>query len=134
MKTLPRNLFRASITLFLISLALPAFWDESGAAPGALVFLVGAVGLFFGEPTAISWLANPLLFAAWGTFEKNVWVSFVLSVLAFIASVSFLGFDKIYVIDGASEIKFRFGYWVWLASTAVMMAGTGIQIMEERKK
>ena len=140
MENLPRNLFIASIVLFLISLVLPACGNSGGdGGLGLALLLFGPLGLLAGEAIALSWLANPLLFAAWITFKKNVRISFLLSVFAFLASAYFLGFDE--MITGSNglgtmreAIEYRFGYWFWLASTAAMMVGTGIQIIDEMKQ
>jgi len=134
MKTLPRNLFIASIVLFLISQALSASWCKAKAISGIILFLRGPLGLYAEEAIAASWLVNPLLVVAWITFRKNAVISFALSVLAFIIAVSSLELGKIPPIPEIMGIWTVVVYWVWLASTVVMMVGTGIQVMEERKK
>ena len=136
MKWIPRYFFIASIVLFAISLTQSTFCTrECGYLPGIWVLLIGWLGL--GDGAAISWLANPLLFWSWIAFmfkdSKNYFIilSLILSILAFLASVSFLGFDKIVDNEGGVAVPIlhrHIGYWLWLTSTAAMVVGNGIRV------
>jgi hypothetical protein len=149
MKYVARIFFFCSIGLFLASLILPAFslgagntmW--SGQWSGAMVFLLGWGGiLLFGSSAAFTWLANPLLLAAWimaSRCSKELPLlvfSFAFSLLAVIFSAAFLQCDGIYFgnFHNAERqfiplVHLHIGYWLWLSSTIVMLIGTSIQMI-----
>jgi len=131
MKQVSRLFLICSIGLFVMSLTQPAYSAGRSTAPGWLILLVGIFGPFTGG-AGLSWLANPFLILSWLTFvEKKV--TFLFSFLAVIASSSFLLFTQIMVDEGGGygPITDRhLGYWLWLFSTIVMLAGNGIGLID----
>jgi len=130
MKQLSRLFLVCSIGLFVTSLTQPAFsagnWVET---PGWFAVLFGIFAL---SGAGLSWLANPLLILSWLTFAEKK-VSFLFSLLAVIAGSSFLLFTQIIVNEagGYGPITDRhLGYWLWLSSTIVMLAGNGIGLID----
>lgn len=91
-----------------------------------MVFLLGWFAMIKGG-AGISWLANPLLFAAWIKLKKNLKASMFLSMFAALISLSFLLFDSIIDNENGQEkeiISYRAGYWLWVTSGVVMLVGT----------
>ena len=120
-----------SMGLFTASLLLPAFCTERGQPiHGAAIILFGWLGMPLGGAN-LTWFANPLLAVAWITF-KYPKVSFWFSIFAVIVSASFLLFTQV-AVDTAGEGRviahLYLGYWLWLSSMVVMLAGNGIQMI-----
>jgi hypothetical protein len=107
--------------IFFISLWLPCYClpnDECYDGWYALCFgwlaFLGTVG--------IGWVANPLLFIAWIINKRSPLLSVIFGSIAFgvAASVPFL--TAVNGIRGELA-NYKAGYWVWLASYFVMLAG-----------
>ena len=117
---------------------------------GAFLLLFGCFGVITGG-VGVTWLANPLLLFAW-VISMAAWItamtsrsprasaalmvlvllSLAFSALAVIFSASFQLFTEIIVNEagGMNRICHRLpGYWLWLASTIVMLVGNGIQMI-----
>jgi glycerol-3-phosphate acyltransferase PlsY len=125
-KKLERGILLGSVILFLLSLTQKCYCTTAECADSIMAFLLGWAALFSGG-AGLTWLANPLLFAAWLTLNKKLKTSMLLSVFAALISLSFLLFDA--VLDNESNqmhpvISYRPGYWLWTASALVMLAGT----------
>ncbi|MDR1959787.1 MAG: hypothetical protein LBQ54_12215 [Planctomycetaceae bacterium] len=118
-----------SIILFLMSLTQPAFIVDGGMYIGFLLLLIGWLGVGLGA--GISWLANPLILVSWVTAGVPG-LSFVLSLLAALFAGSFLMFDEIIRDEGGGMEKivgYSSGYWFWLFSMLVMLAGNTIRLI-----
>ncbi|MDR1959786.1 MAG: hypothetical protein LBQ54_12210 [Planctomycetaceae bacterium] len=122
---------KGSIILFLLSLIQPAFIVKSGGMPfGFFLLLFGWLGALMGG-VGISWLANPLILVSWVTAGVPR-LSFVLSLLAVLFAASFLMFDEIIINEGGGMgkiIGYYSGYWFWLFSMLVMLAGNTIRLI-----
>lgn len=117
-----KRLFLASMGAYAVSLALPAFTTlHSGQLQyryGWEALLMGAFGVAVGQP---AWLANPLLWGAWGTRRvRIVGLSLALSLLAFAVAMMFLAINAL-PSDAAAKVEFHasVGFFVWLASIAL---------------
>jgi hypothetical protein len=114
----------ASMLLFGISLALPAYCTGTTCSHSLLVFLLGGFGLLGGH--GWSWLANPLLFVAWSTLRRSPRLSMILSTMAFIFAGLFMLGGSVPVNENGgvqSVTSLKAGYWCWLLSNGVMMLG-----------
>lgn len=117
-----------SILLFLTALIFPCFdtMEEEGEdGEGAALLLSGFFG-FFSTTAGFSWLANPALWMSWSYFTKKPRQSFIASVIAVLFALSFLLFKTIMVNEAggtSSVVKYRIGYWLWLASCLIMLIG-----------
>jgi hypothetical protein len=114
----------ASTCLYLASLPCNSFSlsPDSEFIPGYLLLLTGGFGIFSLNPTNLVWLANPLLFIAWGAnIFRLSWLSVVVSGLALAVGLYFLFCTKVSASmtswDDFSQItKLHVGYWLWIAS------------------
>jgi len=123
-KTTEAKLRLASMILFGISLALPAYCTGSTCSHSLLVFLLGGLGLLGGH--GWSWLANPLLFVSWGTLRRSPRLSMMLSTLAFLFAGLFMLGGSVPVNENGgvqSVTALKAGYWCWLLSNGLMMMG-----------
>ena len=117
-----------SIGLYLISLT-----QKSYCTPGTCEYFSGLLSLIFGwigilmlHIPAFPWLANPILLASWVLFKKKPKTSNILSIIAFILMLSFLLVDEIIDNEGgttAKVISYGLGYWLWVLSSLIMIAG-----------
>ena len=117
-----------SLSLYFVSLTQDGFAINNdyvkGDSPGFLYVLIGGFGLIFGG-AGLSWLANPFIMLSWffSFFKKDI-ISLAFSVLAVIASCSFLLFDEI-IKDEAGNYgqitDYLLGYWLWIGSCILML-------------
>jgi hypothetical protein len=113
-----------AIAIYLVCLPLDAFCVAGKCSdwPGWGILAFGAL-LVAAADANIVWLANPMLFVAWGT----VWSGHRLVALAFglgatVLALSFLSFRTVVTNEGgiAQPITgYKAGYWLWLACMAV---------------
>ena len=113
------------MALYLLSLMLPAVWQEDdnwlyetltqNALPGWWAFILGLLSMVYGYA---AWLANPLFIAAYRT--RSIKRSFIYAVLALLAGLSVqLQLVTWYDEDGRFTITgYTYGYYVWLLSFA----------------
>jgi len=121
-----------SIALFLLSLTQNCYCTASGECDsGFSLPFFGWAGMYFGG-TMFIWLANPVLFLAWQTIRRPNHASLILSMLAAFAALSFLFFKSIFEIDAeiSAITHFMAGYWLWLASSWVMVAANVIALVK----
>jgi hypothetical protein len=122
------RLITASVWLFFLSLALPAYVPQIGAQSpermfGIFAFFVGPIGLFAGH---FSWLANPLLWFAWGRFNKSKeLVALGTAIAALMVALGF-ALTKTVAVGSSGEYPYTLsvGYFVWLASIVSTIAAT----------
>ncbi len=119
-----------SIALFLVSLTqkcyLTDFANDKGMS-SLLALLTGWLGVIMSHGPAISWLANPALAVSWILFSSNSKYALLVSLVTLCLMVSFLFFKKVLVNEAGhygTIIRYEPGYWLWLASAIVMIAGT----------
>ena len=135
-KKLNKIILLSSIILFVLSLTQKCFCTTTQCSDSVMVFLLGWAALFSGA-AGLSWLANPLLIAAWLLLRKNLKVSMFMSVFAFLLSLFFLLIDS--VVDnenGGSHqvIAYKPGYWLWLLSSTCMLFGTFILMLKNNNR
>ncbi|MBK6640332.1 MAG: hypothetical protein IPG39_03425 [Bacteroidetes bacterium] len=115
-----------SIILFVLSLTQECYCTTSNCSDSIMVFLLGWAAIF-STGAGLCWFANPLLLMSWIFLKKNLKLAMFLSVASFLLALFFLVFDSI--IDnenGGSHqiVSYKAGYWLWVASHAVMLIGT----------
>ena len=124
-KKLKKAILLSSVILFLLSLTQKCYCTTSQCGDSIMVFLLGWAAVLSGA--GFSWIANPLLFAAWFTLGKNLKVSMFLSVFAALISLSFLLFDSVLDNEAGQQkqiVSYKSGYWLWIASSLCMLIGT----------
>lgn len=117
--------FFISIALFILSLTQKCYCTHNSCGDSLATFLVGILGIFTGG-AGLTWLANPLLFAAWIFWKEDLRFSLWASTLATALSFSFLAFDTIMVDEAGNYseiISYQAGYWLWLSSSITMLLG-----------
>lgn len=122
------GLISASVWLFFLSLVFPAYLPETGAQSperyfGIAAFILGPIGLFAGH---FSWLANPLLWFAWGRFNKSdEGVALALASISLLVALTFL-LGKTVAVGSAGEYPYKVlaGYFIWLASIGSAIVAT----------
>lgn len=126
-KILKKGVLGLSILLFVSSLTQKCFCTANECADSFSIFLTGVIGVFIPSST-VTWLANPVLLLAW-IFYKKPKIVIWLSLLAFLISLSFLLFSSIVVNEAgqfANITGYKLGYWLWIASSCTMLAGSSI--------
>lgn len=119
-----------SISLFLMSLALPGIVVAGDAWPGIGILLLGLMGVFTGEPANLVWLCNPLLLAAWiGNFQRQPRLALGCSAAALLGGLLLL-ICKVVVVseaggDGYEITAVGVGYWLWLGSMLPIVVASG---------
>ncbi|UZO79615.1 hypothetical protein NBT05_11690 [Aquimarina sp. ERC-38] len=123
-KTIKITTISLSIGLLIIALTQKCYCTTSLCGDSIVVFIFGAIGIFFGGAT-LCWLANPLLILSWLLINQNK-VSLLLSLASFLIASSFLLFDEI-IDDEAGHyrkiIGYELGFWLWLSSNGVTLLG-----------
>lgn len=111
-----------SIGLYVLSLTQNAFCVDGNCSgwPGYGILLFGALGLFTLNPANFAWIANPILFVAWGCLwggRGKAAVQF--GIAAFLIAFLFLLMPSVVIgEDGMPRPRtgLRLGYFLWLAS------------------
>jgi uncharacterized membrane protein len=114
--------FILSVALFLVSLTQKCYCTTASCADSIMALISGAIGFVFGG-AALTWLANPLLFASWFYNNRSPLISLILSLLSLIIMISFTFFKTIIADEAGSYkiiIAYKAGYWLWLSSGVVM--------------
>jgi hypothetical protein len=122
----------ASVALFLVCLTLDGFYIDrpgaSAAQAASELLVTGWLGLLAG---IIAWLANPLLLAGWVLFAlRQDGIALGLGLAALFCALSFLSVETVLDSDAGyfKVIEYGLGYWLWVASTAVITLGAGLAI------
>ncbi|PTQ98049.1 hypothetical protein C8P68_103208 [Mucilaginibacter yixingensis] len=127
-----------SITVFVVSLALPCFQTESsGWTNGITVFLFGAFGFIMICKAYISWFANPVLLWSWYMLRKDQGKALTLSLIAPVLAITFLFCDEIFANEGGSTTPITavgIGYWLWLGSMMVMLVGNILLVRKHQQE
>lgn len=121
-----RNIIRLSAALFIVSLTQKAYCTASTCSDSIMLLLTGWASFLYGL-IGFCWLANPLLFVSWFSAQRNPRLALFTSSASFLLAFFFLLVSNIVVNEnnGAETIVARkAGYWLWLASHTVMLAGT----------
>ncbi|TAK89479.1 MAG: hypothetical protein EPO06_11260 [Burkholderiaceae bacterium] len=119
----------AAVTLFFVSLLLPAYHAYEDI-PGVWALFFGWLGLFAGH---YSWVANPLLWISWFKYSKNDYQpALAMALIAFAFSLTFLLADTIPVgSSGPSSYKALSGYYLWVLSISMTAFSAAIKLYFE---
>jgi hypothetical protein len=115
-----------SILLFVLSLTQKCYCTTSNCSDSIMVFLLGWAAIF-STGAGLCWFANPLLLMSWIFLKKNLKLAMFLSVASFLLALFFLVFDSIVDNENGGShqiVAYKAGYWLWVASHAVMLIGT----------
>lgn len=121
-----RNIIRVSAALFILSLTQKAYCTASSCSDSIMLLLTGWASFIYGF-IGFCWLANPLLFVTWFSIQRNPRLALFTSSASFLFAFFFLLVSSVVVNEnnGSETIVARkAGYWLWLASHLVMLAGT----------
>jgi hypothetical protein len=138
MKISSRHLTWLSIALFVLCLTQDGYYiagrNPRAWSPAIGLLLLGWIGL---SEHAFAWIANPLMFLAWFfAWKSKPGRALVLSGLALVFMASFLSEKRILSDEngGTSAITgYGPGFWLWLASAAVMMGGAAMALFRSRQ-
>jgi hypothetical protein len=134
--SLCKNSTYISIGFFVLAMTQTAYYEATAdpARNSAGLLLVGWMGVLGGY---IEWIANPLLFFSWfSALHRRYWQAVSSAALALTLILSFLRRSEVvWTFDNGSRaaaIKgYGFGYWLWLASSAVMViAGVALLVRQ----
>ncbi|HQR02063.1 MAG TPA: hypothetical protein PLA61_14520 [Ferruginibacter sp.] len=95
-----------------------------------MAFLLGWAGMA-SSAAAFSWLANPLLIISWILQKRNPRGSMLLTMFAFLFTLSFLLFDSVLANENGQQqaiTSYKPGYWFWVCSAGIMMLGGFVQV------
>jgi hypothetical protein len=138
MKISSRHIFWLSMALFAACLTQDGYYiagnNPRAWSPAYGLLFLGWLGL---SQPVFEWIANPLMILAWFLFRKSKpgWaLSF--SALAFLFMAAFL-LEKRIISDENGRTSavtgYGLGFWLWLASAAVMAAAAGLALIEDRR-
>jgi FtsH-binding integral membrane protein len=119
-----------SFSLFGFFLFCKCYCIENDCTPSFFALLLGWMG-------NISWLANPLLIIAWYRLSKRKSNTWIFGLLAILASLSFLWFNKVLINEAghySSITKLEIGYWLWLFSCAITFIGSTLIVYLRKKQ
>jgi len=125
-----KALVLASIGIFAVSLALPAYSIGCGGEfPGVFALLLGPIDLL---ALHVPWLANPLLVFAWHKFRKGAaQPSLISALLATAAAITFwIGENKVAIAGGSCSSTYVVlsGYYAWLTSIIIQVLASAISL------
>jgi hypothetical protein len=122
-----KNVTYTSIGLFVFAMTQTAYYEatDDPARNSAGLLLIGWMGALANG--YIEWIANPLLFYSWASaLHKRYWQAVGSAVLALTLILSFLRrTEVVWTGDNGSKTAairaYGFGYWLWIASAAIMV-------------
>jgi len=121
-----------SICSYVFSLMINTFCAGTHCYRGFESLFLGAFD-FFNCTAALPWLANPILFFAWMYYSTNNKRSLLLSSISVIISLSFSFAKEININEAgtfASIHDIGLGYWLWVASPALLLGGNIIALFK----
>lgn len=111
----------AAISVYVLSLLLPALITSDGNEPGVIVLIEGVFGPFMG---LYGWFANPLLVISLSMMRKLPIPALLLAMLGLLLAIVSVNITTIPYDEGsATFIDFHVGYFVWLLSFPIAMLG-----------
>jgi hypothetical protein len=131
-------LLLSASAFFTSLLCIPFTIEGDNPTPwpiGLWAILLGWYNL--GDGAGLAWLANPFLFFAWIYIFRKVKVSFWLSLLATLFSLSFLLFGEVVTSEGGGTrkiISMAIGYYLWLGSIILLLFSTIVFFVGGRRK
>lgn len=132
------GLFRLlSVALYIVCLPLEGVCTNGDCGIGVLYLIFGALG-FFISFTNLAWLANVALFLAWANLARgSKRLGIAGAVLAPLFAILPLVMTEIASNEGGVPTRiegYGAGYWLWLASTIVMLVGYLVKTIAERDR
>nr|WP_294943951.1 hypothetical protein [uncultured Mucilaginibacter sp.] len=115
-----------SCGVYLASLTQTGYCTEANCDSIGIGCLVGGIIGVLSGGAALTWLANPFIFTSWFTVYNNPKLSIFASIAAVLIALSFLLFNQIMKDEAGNYSKitaYGLGYWLWLLSAAIMVAG-----------
>jgi hypothetical protein len=123
-----RAVIAVSLALYAVSLVLPAtlgirMMSAGGMDRGYGLLIGGWLGVMQGQ---FAWLANPVYFLALWFVYRGRWRAIALSAFAAVLALDTLDLYRTGTFSDSGPVPFGgvlAGYWVWLASILVVLAG-----------
>ncbi|HEX5624369.1 MAG TPA: hypothetical protein VFX48_00015 [Saprospiraceae bacterium] len=128
MEKIKKYALTISIALFLISLTQKAYCTPNNCGDSIVILLIGWFGAMMGG-AALTWVANPLIFASWWLTKKHSRTAIYTSLFAFVICLSFLLFGSISDNENGTQnaiISYELGYWLWCASALTLVIGNAL--------
>jgi hypothetical protein len=134
-----RRLTYVSIGIFVLAMTQTAYYEAASdpARNSAMLLLIGWMGVLVGY---IEWIANPLLFYSWfSALHRRYWEAVGSATLALVLILSFLRRSEVvWIGDNGSKAAairgYALGYWLWLASSAVMIIAGLAHLARPRRR
>jgi hypothetical protein len=127
-KLIKRSIIVISICVLICSFTQHSYCTTNGCRDSFFIYIFGAIGFVYSW-AGLTWLANPLLFISWVTFDRYRKMSLITSLLATVIALSFMLCNKIIDNEGgyfSAIVSYRPGYWLWVSSSLVMLLGNVI--------
>lgn len=122
-----------SLVIFIISLTQTAVYTKGSEMHAFVCFILGWADL----EDSLSWLANPVLLAAWFfILIKQIKISIIFSILAFCLTLLYLSTNTIVTNEAGSKsviISLGLGYYLWVLSCFSMLLGNTIILVYPEK-
>jgi hypothetical protein len=134
-----RPFFWLSTVLFAVCLTQDGYYiagnNPRAWSPALGLLLLGWIGL---GQLVFAWIANPLMILAWlFSWKSRPGRALLCSTLALLFMASFL-FEKRILSDengrSSAIAGYGLGYWLWMASAAVMALGAGMTWFQSRQR
>lgn len=128
-----------SIALFLVALFFNCYYvNDANSKAVTLGWGLLALGWIPVLKGTVAWLANPAVFMAWYTASSvsRGPAPMILSGAAFVFAGSFLGVREVLVDESGTRkavTAYGAGYWLWLASIAVMFVACSVDFIHSRR-
>lgn len=141
LKTIKKYILLISLLVFIISLSQTAItyhdYDGQKSHDGGSLFLVGGIVILGGGLSEwFIWLANPLYLIALILFFRSKKLSRIFATVAILLALYFITFKEILAAeDGrmATVQNLNIGYWLWVASMAILAMGAFYYFMQASK-
>lgn len=120
----------AALSVYVLSLCLPALQTSDGNVLGLVVLIEGVFGPMIG---LYGWFANPLLLVSLATMRRFPIPALVLSMLGLLLAIASVNITIIPYDEGSAKfIDFHAGYFVWLLCFPIAMLGALWKILKPR--
>lgn len=132
------GLMAPSVVAYVACLGLDSFCVSGSCDgwPGWGVLALGGLTIFAG-PANATWLANPLLFSAWGLYlGSRERAALACSLTALAIAASFMLQTEVLVAESGSLSTITghaAGYWLWLAGMAAAAAAALAAMLHRRR-
>jgi hypothetical protein len=122
----------ASIAVFVLAMTQTAFYQDVPQNPDASavgLLSIGWMGLLEGY---VEWIANPLMLYSWFcAFRQRYWPAVTNAAVALVLMLVFLSRSEVVWVGDNGTLHaaihaYGLGYWLWLASAAIMVIAGGL--------